>query len=99
MELRALANVEWNTLHPKEPKAKKEPKEPKEPKAKKARKTKEVDPNKPKKEPSLYILFIRGALAELKEEYANTPAEDKPKQTELMKMAAERWNAHKESQA
>lgn len=55
-----------------------------------AKKEKKV---KVKRAPSAYNMFISGVLTELKKEYEGKST--KPDQKELMKLAAERWRAHK----
>ena len=50
---------------------------------------------KAKRAPTPYNLFISAALLELKAEYADKPADQKPAQKELMKLAAAKWREFK----
>ena len=58
-------------------------------KATKSSKDKEPKEPKEKRAPTAYNLFIKSAFAELNEEFKDK--EHKPTQTEMMKLAAERW--------
>ena len=88
MELRAIANNAWRVDHPVDPS-----KPPRKPREKKEKEPKEPKAEKVKRAPTAYNLFISAVLRDLKKEYEG--AATKPIQTELMKLAAQKWNDFK----
>jgi hypothetical protein len=88
-DLMKMVNEAWAEEKEKMPKKEKIPKE------KKERKPKNDDDNKKKRAPSAYNIFIKEIMPKIKSEHEN----DDPKlnQKDLMKIAAEKWNKHKES--
>jgi len=81
MELRALANAAWRVNNPGESKA---PRKPSEKKPKAVVEAKAAAPEKKKRAPTAYNIFVSEALAQLKAEWADKPAEDKPVQKDKM---------------
>ena len=71
------------------------PADDKEKKQRKPRQKKERDPNKPKREPSAYNLFIKQAMPQLKADNLKKPEDERLSQRELMTLAAAQWQAQK----
>jgi hypothetical protein len=90
-DMRTMINEEWHKDNPKPEKTSSGVK-----KVRKPKKSSSDDTNeKPKRAPTAYNIFIKEIMPQIKSEHENDTV--KLNQKDIMKLAAEKWNQHKQS--